>query len=899
MAENIQRTKGRPQSYKFDRGGQPAEFGPFIGMVKNNVDPTRSGRLQVYIEQFAGDDPENAKLWRTVSYIPPFYGVTPRNNASGSTGKGSYEGNQNTYGMWFTPPDIGVQVICFFVAGDPNQGYYLGCVPDPGVSHMIPAVGASRKFETQSETQKKQAEYAKAQQLPVVEINQYNDAIYENPRFFDQPKPVHSYVFTILMNQGLLGDYIRGPITSSSQRETPSAVFGISTPGRAIYQGGLSEKDIKARVASGSVKLADVRVEGRRGGHSLVMDDGDLEGRDNLIRIRTAKGHQITMSDEADCFYFIHANGQVWIEFGSEGTVDVYSTNSVNIRTQGTINLHADEDININTKKNFNLRAGNVNIESQGLANVVADNNVTVYSKTLVGVASDGGIALDSQRGSWNAGSKMILKASRIDLNGGPAPEKVTVPAKLAENQLDDTKFETGKGWSVGTEKIKTIVTRAPTHEPYPYHNKGVAIQTSIVSGGASETPAPAATTAALNGATNTPVSAPITASNVFTEPRATASIGSLSSQQVTGLLAQQKKVTGQNAGVISVDKGIGAYGFRPNQLEASGYLKPGTLQKISNLPAQIPTTADIAQAQQIVNGGGQATSQSVAQQRKINQLLTSPTVWTGKSGVSDLNSLLRNPVLQATTQQNLMSTTYRGLQTAGVIKGTEGATQLGALVQGASVLGVGSMSSWARGIAPPGQVSQINSIVKNAQYATSFVTKKLGSLLGGSSSLAIPSVDTVDRAALDRDLISSLDNSKIPPPEFSPLERPEFVPSRFEESRATLQKAIDEYNTLAADTQVAFEGILDQLYELQSSGMFTYADISGVESEYNSVKNSYESEYSGLLQTVNSSVSRASTEVQGEFASAAYSVTRLAQLIKGLSDSIRILIRDLKASLA
>ena len=50
MAENIQRSTGRPQNYKFDRGGISAEFGPFIGVVKNNIDPTRQGRLQVYIE---------------------------------------------------------------------------------------------------------------------------------------------------------------------------------------------------------------------------------------------------------------------------------------------------------------------------------------------------------------------------------------------------------------------------------------------------------------------------------------------------------------------------------------------------------------------------------------------------------------------------------------------------------------------------------------------------------------------------------------------------------------------------------------------------------------------------------------------------------------------------------
>ena len=141
MSENIQRNRGRSKNYKFDRGGNPTEFGPFIGEVKNNVDNVRSGRLQVYIEQFGGDNPDDESLWRTVNYIPPFYGAVSQTGTN--TGTGTFVGNPQSYGMWFTPPDLGTQVICFFVAGDPNQGYYIGCVPDPGISHMIPAIGAN------------------------------------------------------------------------------------------------------------------------------------------------------------------------------------------------------------------------------------------------------------------------------------------------------------------------------------------------------------------------------------------------------------------------------------------------------------------------------------------------------------------------------------------------------------------------------------------------------------------------------------------------------------------------------------------------------------------------------------------------------------------------------------
>ena len=72
MAEDNIRTRGRPQAYKLDRGGNPAEFGPFYGIVKNNNDPSRSGRLQVYLPVFGRGNEDDSNTWITVSYLPGF-----------------------------------------------------------------------------------------------------------------------------------------------------------------------------------------------------------------------------------------------------------------------------------------------------------------------------------------------------------------------------------------------------------------------------------------------------------------------------------------------------------------------------------------------------------------------------------------------------------------------------------------------------------------------------------------------------------------------------------------------------------------------------------------------------------------------------------------------------------
>ena len=494
MSEITPRVKGRAGNYKLDRGGMPAEFGPFTGVVMSTVDPTRSGRLRVYIEAFADGgaaSEDNDTNWTTVSYMPPFYGSTPLPATGGTTdGVGAYPGNENSYGMWFTPPDVGITVVCIFVNGDRSQGFYIGVIPEQGLGNMVPAIAASTRYVTGNKNQ--EAYFANAARLPVTEINTLNDEIFNDPRFFDQPKPVHGYLAQSLFQQGLINDLERGTIRSSSQRETPSAVFGVSTPGIAIYQGGMNPNDIRTKLNAGEIKPSDAKVIGRVGGHSLVMDDGDLEGDNALFRLRTSKGHQITMSDTGNFFYITHANGQTWLEFGVEGTVDVYATNSVNVRTKGDINLHADRDINMFAGRSIKAKArSGFQIESDTTISLRAQQDITLYSTSTIGVKADGVLTLNSASGSWGAPGALVLDGGTLDLNG-PKAGRVTAAPPIVKTVFDDTKFSTSKGWEVNANSLESVVSRAPTHEPYPYHNKGVDVKVAFEEG--KPTPPPGAT---------------------------------------------------------------------------------------------------------------------------------------------------------------------------------------------------------------------------------------------------------------------------------------------------------------------------------------------------------------------------------------------------------------------
>jgi len=493
MTINTERTTGRSQNYKFDRGGVPTDFGPFSGEVMNNVDATRSGRLQVYIDQFGTGNKNDQSKWRTVSYCSPFAGATPK--TSTSTGSGTYgsNNNQQSYGMWATVPDVGVTVLCFFIGGDPKQGYYTGFLPGQGINQMTPAIGATTNAAKQNADQN--SYFAQSTQLPATEINNAleNTQITENPQFFNQPKPVHSYVASALFQQGTVNDPIRGTITSSAQRESPSSVTGLSSPGRPIYTGGLQDATIKQQISAGTVQSTQTQVAGRRGGHSIVLDDGDLSGNNQLIRIRTSLGHQITMSDDGRSIYIAHANGQAWVEFGQEGTLDIYTTNSVNVRTEGTLNLHADQDININAGGNLNMLSNlATTLQSNQNFGIISKQDLNMYGQAMIGINAGGTLGLKSGSGGWTADGELAFDGSTIDLNSGTSSSEtsfIQTPKGLTTYTMPDASFNTSTGWQVAATKLNSVVTRAPTHEPWPYHNQGTKVDVNLSDGTNSTSP--------------------------------------------------------------------------------------------------------------------------------------------------------------------------------------------------------------------------------------------------------------------------------------------------------------------------------------------------------------------------------------------------------------------------
>jgi len=721
---------GPTKTSKSDSGGGVTRSVPVLGIVKNNIDPTRSGRLQVYISDLGDEDSNNTEAWVTVSYMTPFYGfVTPK---APSEGFGDYKTNPSSYGMWYSPPDLGSTVICIFVNGDPNYGYWIGCVPKPEALHMVPAIGATENIiaNTEGEAQG----YGGATRLPVNNINTNNGSISDTSDFLTQPKPVHSYVAMILNQQGLIRDPVRGAISSSSQRESPSRVgWGVSTPGRPIYDGGYDDSTI-VDAATGTVPDEGLAVVARRGGHSIVLDDGDILGQDQLIRIRSAAGHQILMSDDSQTLFIIHSNGQSYIELGKEGTIDMYSTNSVNIRTQGDLNLHADNNININATKKLNIKAEDINIESEKTTSQKVGTNNSVYTAGVFTHKVDGAMSMASGgEGSYASGGVMYINGSKVNLNTGSASTVPQVVPAIPVIAHTDTLYDSTKGYAAAPGKLKSITSRAPAHSPWANAGQGVDVKTST----SADSELPAAPSPAVSATNETasaaPAEAAATSATIATVPPVPAASGTLDSNS-TGALVSASAMTAAagpaanaikaGAGVVSSSQGpvaaIGSLAQTPAQLESAGILKPGAATLVNGL----------------VQGGSNV------------QAAMTDNLFTGTPGAENLTVLTRNIPAQINAKVTNFQQAQSALTNAGVITGRESPVSTAGLIMAGASAGVGATLNTMSSLVSPNTVNSLGKTLGAAANLSSALGNRSGAKSILSTSNAITSALKVGNLA-------------------------------------------------------------------------------------------------------------------------------------------------------
>lgn len=448
-------------SRKYDyHKGSP---GPFLARVVSNIDPKYMGTLQVQLLRDVGNTPKSGGSTLQVSYMSPFYGAT----GIDFLGKNSNnDDTQKTYGMWFVPPDPGTIVVVMFIEGDFRRGYWIGCVQDDFMNFMVPGLAAT-SYNTAGTDKKVVSEYNK------------RTSTLEQTDFTKIKKPVHPFQ-RVLDQQGLAKDETRGITTSSARRETPSAVFGISTPGPI---------DKTAGAPKGSIGRKESKITGtfisRLGGTTFVMDDGDesflrktsaLDGppeyvnaeagekggqpdipHNELVRIRTRTGHQILLHNSEDLIYIANAKGTAWIELTANGKIDIFATDSVSVHSGNDLNFTADRDINLTAGQNLNLVTGkevrtsagksvsttagtfvstnaaeSISLNAGTFLSGFASSNITLASQTNTNIMAGAVLTVNSV-GQLNVEScgNIVAKGAQIHLNG-PDPGLATPDSPLS-----------------------------------------------------------------------------------------------------------------------------------------------------------------------------------------------------------------------------------------------------------------------------------------------------------------------------------------------------------------------------------------------------------------------------------------------------------------------------------
>jgi hypothetical protein len=265
------------------------------------------------------------------------------------------------------------------------------------------------------------------------------------------------------------------------------------------------------------------------------------------------------------------------------------------------------------------------------------------------------------------------------------------------------------------------------------------------------------------------PIPDPIGVSDFVGTTVSQQNIGSINPAQIQGLIAQTSTSVGQAASAITNTKGLGKFGLNADQLQLSGLIKPGLAEQINLDPS------------------------------KFTSILSSPTSWTGKSGATDLTSVLGNERLQTTVQQGLMNVNFDQLKQVGAISGTEAASQLGPLLNNSTKFGLGNATEWLKtapslgslgslvsgsgiggllaggaGGAPAALISQMNNFAKSAEFAQAFAGLN-ADISGGGNPLeagvqtAKGFTNTVNRSNLNEAVKKVIGNSKISVPDFAP----------------------------------------------------------------------------------------------------------------------------------
>jgi hypothetical protein len=305
-----------------------------------------------------------------------------------------------------------------------------------------------------------------------------------------------------------------------------------------------------------------------------------------------------------------------------------------------------------------------------------------------------------------------------------------------------------------------------------------------------------------INKTLTSAVTDPINIADFAKETPALTSIGSMNEGVTTGVLAQAKKLVGQASDALTVEKGLGAFGFGAEQLEKAGILKPG----VSKL---------------LVGGAASITS-----------LLKSPAAFTGKDGIKSVTDLLNNPAKQAGIQQELMAQGVSGLKALGVPTDLLSPQGLAGTALNAAK-SIPGAEAFLKGLPipddPAGAIAAAFSAnVRDGAFAANLSQAKIPPAFKAEVT-PTPAADTVNRDTVNAASARVVGNPKVPEPNYGPVKP---TPGREEEITAEIVRLATELANLLAKTNQQLTTLDANIATLESQQAITDAQWEAVNAE-------------------------------------------------------------------
>ena len=357
----------------------------------------------------------------------------------------------------------------------------------------------------------------------------------------------------------------------------------------------------------------------------------------------------------------------------------------------------------------------------------------------------------------------------------------------------------------------------------------------------------------------STPVTAGINVADFAKQATALAPIASLSTSQVTGVLAQAKNLVGQAAGVSTAAKGVGEFGLNPEQLQAAGYLKPGTVEKF-----------DL-----------QGVTGAV-------DVLKSPTVWTGVNGVTGIDSLLGSAATQSKAMQDLMATGAAGLKQLGLpVNSLDPRALAGPLLSAAKSLP--DTEKLLKGLPVPTDVkAAFDANVKDGAFAVGFTDLNVPPVF---KEIEVPVVatDTVNRETVNAAATRVVGNSKVPAVNYGAS--PPVDTAAEKQNLATLA---DGVNKLISDTTQKFAEVENMVAALEAASTISAEAWSEVDYAQTKARTSYNNKVDTVVAPANAAFESASPAVKKEFDAIFTQIDKLLIGLRETSKALRARIRAL-----